>query len=86
MTDKVTPIAGAPAVLASKPWYKSRTIIFAAIGLAGGIAKVFGFDIPIEETKGVVDQVLAILDDAAIVVGNSLAIYYRAKASKTLTK
>jgi hypothetical protein len=68
------------AAMESKPWYLSKTIWGAVVGVASGGLALAGHGLSSDAQAWLTDEVVQVIEAGAAVVGGLLAIYGRVKA------
>jgi hypothetical protein len=76
---RAEPVDIIPVMTGSKPWWQSKTIQSAAVGLLNVAFAVLGLDASGEETKAIVVGIVGVIGTVGIILG-------RKNAKTTLTK
>jgi len=72
------------ATVESKPWYLSKTIWGAVIGVVAGGLALIGHGLSSETQTWLANEVVQVVEAGVTVVGGVLAIYGRVKAETTI--
>ena len=70
----------------NKPWYLSKTIWGAVIGVAAGGLALAGHGLSSDAQTWLADEVVQVIEAGATVVGGLLAIYGRVRAETRIGK